>query len=317
MPAYVAFGANLGEPRATYQAVETRLSRLPCIQSVRSSPLYRTSPVGGPSGQADYINGAFEVQTSATPQALHQHLLQIQREFGRPEQDHWQPRTLDLDLVLFDSHVVDTPDLVVPHPRAHHRWFVLRPLVDLAPHAKHPAVRRTALELLELLQTTDPTIYIVGTMDATDQNRLREWIAQRWTSPPQPHCSSPLRPRPLSSPRSPLRQGGTTTDGRASDAARTTTVLRCPVSSRDVDFFHLAGTVVAADFPDAAAQVNLNGSSIWFVVVEAVEPRSRPASRPCWPAVDLQSDSLDGSVRKLDYFLESRRPGQPVEMKQE
>jgi 2-amino-4-hydroxy-6-hydroxymethyldihydropteridine diphosphokinase len=287
VPAYVAFGANLGDPPATYRAVQERLRQSPDVESCRSSPLYRTTPVGGPPGQPSYFNGAIEVQTPLGPEELHGLLARIQRELGRPEQSHWQPRTIDLDLILFDDRIVVAPDLVVPHPRAHHRWFVLRPIVDLCPLAMHPVLNRSAAQLLSFLEASRPKIVVVGG-SGRELDLIRDRIWKQFTS---------------SAPE----------------------VLHCPVPSREVDFLGLAGKVVGTAFqhlalgPDVVQtdRIESRDRSIWIFVLRDAEPRRQTTSTPAWPSVDLRADSIDDSLRQLDFFLESRLPGRPVETSQE
>lgn len=131
--AYLGLGANLGDPAATLAAARDALARLPQSRLLACSALYRTAPVGGPPGQPDYLNAAVALATSLPPTALLAHCLALEERFGRLRCEPWGPRTLDIDLLLYDDLVLDSPDLVLPHPRLHLRHFVLEPLCDLAP----------------------------------------------------------------------------------------------------------------------------------------------------------------------------------------
>ncbi len=130
-PVFVGLGANLGDRRATLRAAVQALHALPRTQLVRVSPLYRSAPVdaGGP----DYLNAVAEVATGLAPQALLESLQAIELAAGRERPYRNAPRTLDLDILWFGDQVIDTADLVVPHPRMAERAFVLRPLADLVP----------------------------------------------------------------------------------------------------------------------------------------------------------------------------------------
>lgn len=130
--AYVALGANLDDPQLTVKAAIVALGSIPLTKCVAVSSLYRTAPVGL-RNQPDFINAVAALETRLAPQALLDELFGIEQEFGRRRSVKNAPRTLDLDLLLHDEHVVDTPALVLPHPRMHQRAFVLAPLAEIAP----------------------------------------------------------------------------------------------------------------------------------------------------------------------------------------
>jgi 2-amino-4-hydroxy-6-hydroxymethyldihydropteridine diphosphokinase len=119
---------------------------------VRVSSLYRTEPIGAP-GQPWYVNAVAEVQTDQGVEAVFSEIRRLESVAGRPEVRHsGLPRTLDLDLLLFDGLVLETADLTVPHPRMHERRFVLEPLAEIAPDALDP---RSGLSMAELLRALD------------------------------------------------------------------------------------------------------------------------------------------------------------------
>ena len=132
IPAYVAFGANLGEPAETLRAAAVALGRRPGVDLVAGSPIYRTRPIG-PPGQPDYANAVARVETTLTADALLDALHAVEAEFGRVRDVRWGPRTLDLDLIWYQGEERADARLTLPHPRAHEREFVLRPLADLDP----------------------------------------------------------------------------------------------------------------------------------------------------------------------------------------
>ena len=135
--AYVALGANLGDPKATVLAAFAALANLPESRVARCSSLYRTAPVGILS-QPDFVNAVALLETALAPEALLDALLDIEARFGRIRRERNGPRTLDLDLLLYDDIELDLPRLTLPHPRLHLRAFVLLPLAEVAPDLAIP-----------------------------------------------------------------------------------------------------------------------------------------------------------------------------------
>lgn len=135
--AYVALGANLGNPVATIQAAIVALAAIPASTRVAASSLYCTAPVGL-KNQPDFINAVVALETQLEAAALLEHLFAIEADFGRQRSIRNAPRTLDLDLLLHGDAVLDTPTLTLPHPRMHERAFVLAPLAEIAPQVLIP-----------------------------------------------------------------------------------------------------------------------------------------------------------------------------------
>lgn len=139
--AYVALGANLGQPIATLQAALQALSHLPAARLTARSSLYRTAPVGL-TQQPDFINAVIqlEIDDSAqlSPHTLLANLFAIEAHFGRRRSIPNAPRTLDLDLLLYGNQQLHTAQLDLPHPRMHQRAFVLAPLLEIAPDCHIP-----------------------------------------------------------------------------------------------------------------------------------------------------------------------------------
>ncbi len=129
--AYVALGANLGDARATVNAAIEALGRLPQTRLLRASSLYRTAPweASGP----DFINAVAAVETALGAHELLRALQALELQAGRERPYRNAPRTLDLDLLLYGTAIIDSPELVVPHPRMAERAFVLVPLAEIAP----------------------------------------------------------------------------------------------------------------------------------------------------------------------------------------
>lgn len=129
--AYVALGANLGNPIITIKSAIAHLDGIADSTRVATSSLYHTAPVGL-KNQPDFINAVVALETRLTPQGLLEQLFNIEFLFGRQRSVPNAPRTLDLDLLLYGATVLETPTLTVPHPRMHERAFVLAPLAEIA-----------------------------------------------------------------------------------------------------------------------------------------------------------------------------------------
>jgi 2-amino-4-hydroxy-6-hydroxymethyldihydropteridine diphosphokinase len=134
---FVGLGSNLGHPLAQLESAIASLRRLPQTQIIAISPWYRSTPLG-PAGQPDYINGVAELCTSLEPEPLLDSLQSIELGHHRHRGQRWGPRTLDLDILLFDDIAINTPRLIIPHPEIANRNFVLIPLADLAPDLTLP-----------------------------------------------------------------------------------------------------------------------------------------------------------------------------------
>ena len=128
MRAFLGLGSNLGD---RWAHLREAVAAVPDVVAV--SPVYETSPVGGPEGQGPYLNCVVELDTALGPRELLAVAQRLEAAAGRERGERWGPRTLDVDVLLVDDLTVTDPDLVVPHPRMWERRFVLAPLADLAP----------------------------------------------------------------------------------------------------------------------------------------------------------------------------------------
>ncbi len=147
-PVLIGLGSNLGDRRAALEGAIAALAGTPGILVRKVSTFHETDPVGGPPGQGRYLNAAAVLETSLDPFALLKVLQGIEARFGRVRTVRWGERTVDLDLLLFGDRIIDTPELVVPHPRYSVRRFVLEPLAEVAPEAVDPVRNRTIRQLL-------------------------------------------------------------------------------------------------------------------------------------------------------------------------
>jgi 2-amino-4-hydroxy-6-hydroxymethyldihydropteridine diphosphokinase len=149
--AYIALGSNLGSPRENVLRAMERLQQL-SHQPIARSSIYETEPVDCPPESPRFANAVVGLVPRAgeTPEALLAKLQAIEREFGRrPKQRHNEARPLDLDLIAFGKEMRNTAELILPHPRAHLRRFVLEPLGDIAPEFVLPGQSETIAALLE------------------------------------------------------------------------------------------------------------------------------------------------------------------------
>jgi len=149
--AYIALGANLGDRQGTLLEALNRLDAHDRIAVQRCSHMYETEPVGYVD-QPLFLNMVAAVRTTLSPHELLQQMLRIEQELGRVRDIRWGPRTVDLDLIWMEGQVLDTPELVLPHPRMQERAFVLVPMKDIVPPDECSglhSVIQAALEELE------------------------------------------------------------------------------------------------------------------------------------------------------------------------
>ncbi|ABB58302.1 2-amino-4-hydroxy-6-hydroxymethyldihydropteridine diphosphokinase [Synechococcus elongatus] len=158
----VALGSNLGNRVKHLQQAIAQLAALSSIRRLQVSPVYQTPPVGPP--QPDYYNACAIAETCLAPHDLLQQLQAIEAAAGRERLQHWGPRTLDLDLLLYGDRQIQTPDLTVPHPYLTQRAFVLIPLAAIAPDWVEPVTGEAIATLAQRLDSTG--IERLGSMEA-------------------------------------------------------------------------------------------------------------------------------------------------------
>lgn len=143
----IALGSNLGDSRSILESALEILDQTLGITLKAQSSWYQTAPVGPP--QPDYLNGCALLEVQLTPQKLLSTLLKIEVQFGRVRQERWGPRTLDLDLLLFDDLILNLPNLQLPHPHLTERAFVLVPLAEIAPDWIEPISGKAIAQLVQ------------------------------------------------------------------------------------------------------------------------------------------------------------------------
>jgi 2-amino-4-hydroxy-6-hydroxymethyldihydropteridine diphosphokinase len=148
----LALGSNVGDRLETLRGAVAALAASPDLGGVEVSDAYETDPVGGPE-QGDYLNAVVVANSALSPRALLELAQEVEQAFGRVRRERWGPRTLDVDVVAIGDLAVDEPDLVVPHPRAAERAFVLVPWHQVDPAAVLPGAGPVG-ELLERLDVS-------------------------------------------------------------------------------------------------------------------------------------------------------------------
>ncbi len=154
--AYLGVGSNLGDSFFLIREAIDLLNQKVQGRLLAISSLFKTLPVGGPKDQPDYINGCAALVTDLNPLQLLEKMREVEQQLGRTRGEANGPRTIDLDLLLFDNQLISGGDLQVPHPRMHLRSFVLRPLQEIAPYVFHPIFNQTITELLYELEGIIP-----------------------------------------------------------------------------------------------------------------------------------------------------------------
>ena len=147
--AWIGLGTNVGDRVQHLQAAVREIDALRGTRLLGCSSFQNTPPLG--PEQPDFLNGVVRVATHLSPMELLVALKGLERLHERERTRRWGPRTLDLDLLLYDDRIIEHPLLMIPHPDMHKRRFVLEPMCELDASRRHPSLDRTVLELLQAL----------------------------------------------------------------------------------------------------------------------------------------------------------------------
>lgn len=148
---YIALGSNIGDSETYLNEAVEKIGQIPTCTVEKVSSYLVTEPYGV-TDQPDFLNACLKMRTLLYPEELLKELNRIEKEAGRERIIHWGPRTLDLDILLYDDIVLEEDDLCIPHVEMHKRSFVLEPLAEIAPYKRHPVYGKTVREMLEEIQ---------------------------------------------------------------------------------------------------------------------------------------------------------------------
>ncbi|MBC5665332.1 2-amino-4-hydroxy-6-hydroxymethyldihydropteridine diphosphokinase [Dorea sp. OM07-5] len=148
---YIALGSNIGDSETYLNEAVEKIGQIPTCTVEKVSSYLVTEPYGV-TDQPDFLNACLKLRTLLYPEELLKELNRIEKEAGRERIIHWGPRTLDLDILLYDDIVLEEDDLCIPHVEMHKRSFVLEPLAEIAPYKRHPVYGKTVREMLEEIQ---------------------------------------------------------------------------------------------------------------------------------------------------------------------
>lgn len=151
--AYLSIGSNLGD-RINYLKKALEKLKQNNIQIIKSSNIIETEPYGYKE-QGKFLNMAVEIDSELEPFELMKLISKIESELGRIRTKRWGPRVIDIDIIFYNSLIINEPDLKIPHPDMQNRFFVLKPLQEIAPDFVHPVLKKTITELLENLNSED------------------------------------------------------------------------------------------------------------------------------------------------------------------
>lgn len=155
--AYISIGSNLGDKEKNIKDAVDIIDSSHYNNVTKVSKLYETKPVGY-LDQDNFLNGALEVKTLMEPEDLMDFLLEVEKKLKRERIIKWGPRTIDLDVILYDNLVTSEEKIILPHPRMHERLFVLKPLSDIAPYVIHPVLNDRIINLTHELEKTQESI---------------------------------------------------------------------------------------------------------------------------------------------------------------
>lgn len=149
---YIGLGSNLGDRQANLRRALAMLVESPQLEVRRISSFLDNPAVGEQENAPNFLNAVAEAKTSLSARALLDRLMEIEQAMGRVRIERWEPRVIDLDLLLYGESIISNNTLIVPHPMMHERRFVLQPLAEIAPTAMHPVLQANAADMLRRLR---------------------------------------------------------------------------------------------------------------------------------------------------------------------
>ena len=172
---YCALGGNLGPVNKVFDLVLTELGEHPALKVVAVSRYHRTAAVGAAAEVGgDFLNAVVAIDTDLAPLELLDLLQHLENQHGRVREVYWGPRTLDLDVLFYGDQIVDLPRLIVPHPGAWYRRFVLDPMCDIAPDFQHPVKKLTMRTLRERLLPRPLQVALAGGTESQRQDLINQ-----------------------------------------------------------------------------------------------------------------------------------------------
>jgi len=189
MKIYIGLGSNLGDRHANIERASGELNNCDGITVEKLSDFLETPPLGG-MDQPAYINAVAAISTSLQPEALLQKLQGIEQKLGRTRGGKWQPRTIDLDLLIYGDTILETPELTIPHPQMHLRSFVLAGMSQLAGELIHPVLKRSMNELAQRLNSNSfalnpeiPQLICIAGIIGVGKTTLAQNLAKKLNCP--------------------------------------------------------------------------------------------------------------------------------------